>query len=157
MICQNIFKVLSIQNHKSWGAELLRESSPPTMGHMSRVTCHVSLVPCQVEFLFVLFFGQRSRGSTCYQRGLPCLVLTDPGLPGLLRQCSPPTTCHMSRVTCHMSCVTCHMSCVTCQIFYLFFFTKGWSLAGEGLLSTGPTLSSFNKFWYKCTNWNYAW
>ena len=49
---------------------------------------------------------------------------------------------HMSRVTCHMSRVTCHMS-----QFYLFIFffsrTKWWSLSVEGLLSTGPTPSSF--------------
>ena len=49
-------------------------------------------------------------------------------------------TCHMSHVTCHMSHVTCHMTCVTCHIF---FFTKRWSLSVEGLLSTGPTPSSF--------------
>ena len=49
MVCGNIFKVLSIPNHKSWGAELLRECSPPTMCHMSRVICHVSCVRCQVS------------------------------------------------------------------------------------------------------------
>ena len=43
----------------------------------------------------------------------------------LWRECSPPTTCHMSHVmcvscvTCHVSRVTCHVSCVTC-IFFLF-------------------------------------
>ena len=42
----------------------------------------------------------------------------------------------MSRVTCHMSRVTCHMA-------HFFFLTMWWSLLGEGLLSTGPTLSSF--------------
>ena len=64
-------------------------------------------------------------------------------------------TCHVSRVTCHVSHVTCHMSRVTCHLshdmcqmshFYLFyiyfFFTKWRSLSLEGLLSTGPTLSS---------------
>ena len=30
MVCGNIFKVLSIQNYKSWGAEILRECSRPT-------------------------------------------------------------------------------------------------------------------------------
>ena len=36
------------------------------------------------------------------------------------------------------SCVTCHMSHI-----FLFFRTKLWSFLVEGLLSTGPTLSSF--------------
>ena len=45
--------------------------------------------------------------------------------------------CHVSRVTCHMSRVTCHMSP------FFFFLTKWWSLLVEGLLSTGPTPSSF--------------
>ena len=44
----------------------------------------------------------------------------------------------MSHVTCHMSHVTCHMS-----LFFLFFWTKKWSLLVEGLLLTGPTPSSF--------------
>ena len=52
-------------------------------------------------------------------------------------------TCHLSCVRCHMSCVTCHVSHVTCNIFFYFFFTKWWSLSVEGLLSTGPTPSSF--------------
>ena len=55
-------------------------------------------------------------------------------------------TCHF---TCHVSHVTCHVSRVTCHNFFLFFFsfffrTKWWSLSVEGLLSTGPTPSSFN-------------
>ena len=37
-----IFKTLSISNCKGWEAEILRECSPPTMCHMSRVKCHVS-------------------------------------------------------------------------------------------------------------------
>ena len=49
MVCGNIFVVLSIPNHKSWGAELLRECSLPTMFHMSRVICHLSGVICQVS------------------------------------------------------------------------------------------------------------
>ena len=39
-----------------------------------------------------------------------------------MRECSPPQTCHVSRVTCHMSHVTCHMSHVTCHIFLFIFF-----------------------------------
>ena len=60
---------------------------------------------------------------------------------------TPP---NMSHVMCHVSRVTCHMSRVTCHNFfyYLFFFwTKWWSLSVEGLLSTGPTPSSFVKSW----------
>ena len=53
--------------------------------------------------------------------------------------------CHVSHVTCHMSHVICHMSRVTCHVSHvlIFFFTKWWSLSVEGLLSTGPTPSSF--------------
>ena len=72
----------------------------------------------------------------------------------MLRECSPPQTCPMSHVTCHVSHVTCHMSRVTCHVsnvtwhmfcFFLFFFlrTKWWSLSVEGLLSAGPTPSSY--------------
>ena len=55
-------------------------------------------------------------------------------------------TCHVSRVTCHVSRVTCHVSHVTIFFFILFIFflrTKWWSLLVEGLLSMGPTPSSF--------------
>ena len=70
--------------------------------------------------------------------------------------------CHVSSVTCHMSPVICHLSPVTWQHFFLHFFfikkrrskkdffssfkinwTKWWSWSVEGLLSTGPTPSSF--------------
>ena len=50
-------------------------------------------------------------------------------------------TCHMSRVMSHVSRVTCHMS----LFFYSFSLTKWWSFLVEGLLSTGPTPSSFQK------------
>ena len=49
MVCGNIFKVLSIPNHKSWGAEILKECSPPTMCHMLCVKFHASHVTCQVS------------------------------------------------------------------------------------------------------------
>ena len=49
----------------------------------------------------------------------------------------PCVTCHVSR---HVSR---HMSCVTCQMSLFFFRTKWWSLSVEGLLSMGPTPSSF--------------
>ena len=63
-------------------------------------------------------------------------------------------TCHVSRVTCYVSHFTCHMSHSMCHMsqfyFFIFFRTKCWSLAGEGLLSTGPTPSSFkSKSWFK--------
>ena len=42
----------------------------------------------------------------------------------MLRECSPPQTCHVSCVMCHMSRVMCHMSQVTCHMsfFYFYFF-----------------------------------
>ena len=50
--------------------------------------------------------------------------------------------CHMSGVMCHVPGVTCyvsgsryHMS----DIYITFFFTKGWGLKVQELLSTGPT------------------
>ena len=50
--------------------------------------------------------------------------------------------CHMSRVPCHVSCVTCYVAPVTCH----FFFITNWlSKLVEGLLSTGPTPSSFKQ------------
>ena len=55
--------------------------------------------------------------------------------------------CHVSHVKVHVSHVTCHMSCVTCPIFFCGGGTKWWSLLVEGLLSTGPTLSSFQYKW----------
>ena len=41
-----------------------------------------------------------------------------------MRECSPPQTCHMSRVMCHVSRVMCHVSRVTCHMIhiYIFFF-----------------------------------
>ena len=49
----------------------------------------------------------------------------------MFRECSTPTTCHMSHVTCHMSQVTIHI--------FLYFLTKSWIKLVEGLLSMGPT------------------
>ena len=42
-----------------------------------------------------------------------------------------------------MSHVTCHVSHVPCHVSHLTFFLHWLSLLVEGLLSTGPTLSSF--------------
>ena len=54
--------------------------------------------------------------------------------------------CHVSCVMCHVSRVTCHVSHVTCQMALFCFFnrTKWWNYSVEGLLSTGPTPSSFH-------------
>ena len=49
----------------------------------------------------------------------------------MLRQCLPPTTCHVSCVKCHVSRVKCHI------------LRKRWSQSVEGLLSTRPTPFSF--------------
>ena len=67
------------------------------------------------------------------------------------------TPLNMSRVTCHLSRVTCHMSHVTCLMshvmFFCFFFLIKWrSLSVEGLLSTGPTPSSFVSLSSGCIN-----
>ena len=35
-----------------------------------------------------------------------------------MRECSPPTTCHMSHIECHVSHVMCHVSHVTCHFFF---------------------------------------
>ena len=45
---------------------------------------------------------------------------------------------------CHVSCVMFHMLGVRCPVPYIFFcWKKLWNYLVEGLLSTGPTLSSF--------------
>ena len=48
---------------------------------------------------------------------------------------------NMSHVTCHLSHVTCPVSCVMCHIN--LFFDKVVKLISGGLLSMGPTPSSF--------------
>ena len=64
------------------------------------------------------------------------------------------TMCHVSSITCQMSHFTCRLSCFTFQVshvtcFFLFFsFRKWWSQFVEGLLSMGPTPSSFQTFSY---------
>ena len=54
----------------------------------------------------------------------------------------------------HVSHVTYHVSYVTCLffifIYYSFFLAKWWSYLVEGLLSKGPTPSSFSSF--QCIN-----
>ena len=34
-----------------------------------------------------------------------------------MRECAPPSTCHMSQVTCHLSHFTCHMAPVSCHMW----------------------------------------
>ena len=46
---KHIFNILSVSNRKSWGAEIERECSPPTMCHTSCVSCHMSCVMCQLS------------------------------------------------------------------------------------------------------------
>ena len=40
----------------------------------------------------------------------------------MLRECSPPSICHMSCVTCHVSRVKCHLSHFDCHMSHLFLF-----------------------------------
>ena len=40
--------------------------------------------------------------------------------PAILRECSPPSMCHMSHFTCRVSYVTCPMSGVTCHVSVIF-------------------------------------
>ena len=62
ILCEYIFLTPSLPNHKSQGADVLREGSPPPTCHVSHVTCHlshvnchVSLVTCHVTHVFCLF------------------------------------------------------------------------------------------------------
>ena len=66
------------------------------------------------------------------------IFLTDPGAE-ILRECSPPQMCHVSRVMCHVSCVTCHVLRVTCHvsIFLIFFLDKVVNLIGGGSVING--------------------
>ena len=69
------------------------------------------------------------------------------------RMFTPPkrVMCHVSRVTCHVSRVTCHVSFFL--LLFFFFWTKWWSLLVEGLLSTGPTPSSFHPYTWCCVRY----
>ena len=59
---------MSIPNHKSWGAEIFRESP-------STIICHLSCVTCKVRCVTIFFqSGGASHLRVCYQRGLPRLV-----------------------------------------------------------------------------------
>ena len=41
---------------------------------------------------------------------------------GHLRECSPPTNCHLTHVICHISSVTCYLPPVTCHLSHVMFF-----------------------------------
>ena len=52
-------------------------------------------------------------------------------------KCSPPQTCHGSRVTCHVSRVMCHVSRVTChmskkKLYFNFFFLEHKKIGQSG-------------------------
>ena len=73
-----------------------------------------------------------------------------------MRECSPPSTCHMSCVTCPVSRVTCHVSRVMChmsQFFYfiLFFFCfeKVLKIIGGGSVINGAYPIKFSFFQIK--------
>ena len=118
--------------------------------HMSRVTmCQVSHVTCHMSRVMCHFFFSQSGEAywwrVCYQRGLPRLVyfiflfrilkiLSIPNRKSwgtdILRECSPPTMCHMSFVTSHVSRVKCH-------ILFSLFFDRVVELVGAGSAING--------------------
>ena len=160
MVCGNIFKVLSIPNHKSWGAEMLRKCSPPTMCQMSRVIYHVSGVRCQVsgvrcDFFFIFINFNRPRVAGAVLQSPPSLInsLSDPLVQNLQdtvntkllelgswnfeKMFTPHhvshVRCQVSSVRCHMSRFRCHMSGVTCH----FLSDKVVGLVGGGSVING--------------------
>ena len=102
--------------------------------HLLHVTYQVSGVTCQVSHV-------NSNSQTVKARELTIWVKVH-----LL----PPVTCLMSCVTYNMSHVTFHVSHVTCKNLFCCFYLKkknenDWSYSVNGLISTGPTLSSIMK------------
>ena len=49
ILCENILNNPSFRNRKSYGAKLLRESSPPPTCHVSGVKCHASHIMCHMS------------------------------------------------------------------------------------------------------------
>ena len=49
----------------------------------------------------------------------------------ILRECSPPTKCHMSHVSIHVSHVTCHVSHVTCHVHMSYVLCHMSQCSGE--------------------------
>ena len=65
---------------------VLREYSPPTMRHMSRVAGHVSRVRCHMSGVMCHFFFYKLVElveGVCYQRGLPRRLLHPQHLGGI--------------------------------------------------------------------------
>ena len=62
----------------------------------------------------------------------------------ILRECSSHTMCHVSPVTCHLSKYFIFLFYEKKNLSFRKNWTKWWSLSLEGMLSTGPTPSSFN-------------
>ena len=70
-------------------------------------------------------------GTDIYRFKIPGLamdVLETPSLPNctsygseILRECSPPATCHLSHVTCHVLQFTCHVSHVMCHLSIVIY------------------------------------
>ena len=55
----------------------------------------------------------------------------------ILREGSPPPTCHMSRVMVHVSCVTCRVLHVMCQFLFFFISLQSVKLGGGGSVING--------------------
>ena len=107
---------------------------PPVMCDMSCVRCHMSLFNLsQTVRAKDLQFSQIIHYTLCVH----C------HMSGVTYQVSH-VRCHMSLVMCHVTYVMCHVLCVICNIY--FFSSKWLSWLDEALLSTGPTPSSFSKF-----------
>ena len=68
----------------------------------------------------------------------------------ILRECSPPTMCHMSHIPGHMLCLRCQVS----QVVYFFFFSFAKAVLVElvvgGSLINGA-YSVYLLFYYKAT------
>ena len=59
----------------------------------------------------------------------------------MLREYSPPITCHLLHIMCHVSHVQCHVLHVMCsmsQYFFLSFLDKVVKLVGGGFVINGP-------------------
>ena len=107
-----------------------------TPHNISHVMCSESLVTWQVS-------------------GVTCQVLYDTFTSQTVRarklkfwekvHLLPHVICHMERVTCLISCATCHASLNMIFYFQIYLFFRALKRLTKGLLSTGPTASSFNE------------
>ena len=75
---ESIFNKPSVQNCKSYGAEILRECSQPPTCQVSGVQCNMSYVISHIIYvnIYIIFWqsGEVCQWMVCYQRGLPGLV-----------------------------------------------------------------------------------